>query len=95
MQFSFRNPAILGAAVVGAFLLGKELPSSYGQKTVVEIPNAVPQGVVVGQPNSVLRYQAVDTSTRGLVVLDTQTGQVWHMSGNQWVGLPELPGPRQ
>jgi hypothetical protein len=43
----------------------------------------------------VLRYQAVDTSTRGLVVLDTQTGQAWHMSGNQWVGLPELPKARQ
>jgi hypothetical protein len=86
--------AMAASAAVG-LLVGFELPSAVGQLTVVEIPNAVPQGVVVSQPNAVWRYQALDSSSRGMVIVDTQTGQAWQLAGKQWAALPALPTAKE
>jgi hypothetical protein len=80
---------VLATLLVG-IVLGHELPDLRGQQTVVEIPNAFPPGVVVGGSTG-LRFQAIDTRSRGLVMVDTTTGQSWSMSGAAWEALPVLP----
>jgi hypothetical protein len=92
MRTNLRVSVGVATALLFGMVLGHELPDLRGQQTVVEIPNALPQGVVAGGP-AACRYQAVDTQ-RGLVVLDASSGQCWFMSGANWAALPAIPQTR-